>query len=259
MVKYHFITYATDDFRIFAESNKESALNVGKFDEATIYSPNDLDEKFKLKNDFFFKQRRLGGYAIWKPYIILKKLLEIEEGDILCYNDSKYMWFKDVRQFENDILVNQNIGVYYNKPNDTIVYLEKHWTKIDAYVLMNVSENILNAVKETPQVWSGLILFRKNFETIRFVSEWLTYVQDQRISSDMSSIFSKELPGFKENRHDQTVLSILCKKHKINMYHLNNTYMLDMRKPIDMRFIPQHLMKNLTINNYPQQILKKMF
>ena len=58
MGKYHFITYATDDHRIFAEHNKYSALNVGKFDEATIYSFNDIDENFKIKNEYLFSYKR---------------------------------------------------------------------------------------------------------------------------------------------------------------------------------------------------------
>lgn len=257
MVRYHFITYCTPDFQKFAEVNKSTALNVGKFDKATVYSPNDLDEKFKLKNNHILTQR-VHGYWIWKPYIILKKLLEIEDDDVLCYNDSKYIWFKNVRQFESDILINQNIGVYYNKPNDTSVHLEKRWTKMDAYILMNISKNIINNVKETPQVWAGLIFIRKNFETIRFVTEWLTYVQDQRISTDISSIFSKEPNVFEQNRHDQTVLSLLCKKYFITMNRLSNTYMLDMRNPVDINLIPSHLIPYLSINNYPHQVLRKM-
>lgn len=252
MVKHHFITYATPDFQKFAEVNKETALRIGKFDEATIYSPEDLDNNFKIKNNNILSQKG-HGYWIWKPYIILKKILEIEDDDVLCYNDSKFMWFKNIRQFENDILVNQNIGVYCNKPNDNI-YFEKDWTKMDAYILMNVSGNIINQVKETPQVWAGFILIRKNFETIRFISEWLTYVQDPRISTDIPSIFSKELPGFNQNRHDQSVLSILCKKHMIKMNYFNNTYMLDMRNPIDENLVPEHLRSNIQRRN-----MKRLF
>ena len=258
MVKYHFITYSTPDFKMFAEVNKETAINIGKFDEATIYSPDNLDDSFKMNNNAILKQSRLGGYAIWKPYIILKKLLEMEDGDILCYNDSKYMWFKNIRIFENDILKNKDIGVYYNKPNDNKIHLEKKFTKIDAYILMNISGNIINQVKESPQVWSGFILIRKNFETIRFISEWLTYVQDPRISTDIPSIFSKEMPVFNENRHDQTILSLLIKRYNINMHHLDKTYMLDMRNPVDEKFIPQHLRAHLTDHNYAYRKLGKM-
>jgi hypothetical protein len=250
MVKYHFITYATDDHIMFAEHNKGSALNVGKFDEVEIYSFNNIDENFKKKNEYLFRYKRLGGYGIWKPYIILKKLLEIEDGDIICYNDSKYIWLKDIRVFANDILSDKNIGTYYNKPNDTVVHHEKTWSKIDSYILMNVHGNKINQIKESPQVWSGFILLRKNFETIRFISEWLTYVQDYRISSDIKSIFSREMSGFKENRHDQTTLSILLKLWGIKMHHLDNSYLLDMRNPIYPSLIPRNLSNIVHHNNH---------
>ena len=252
MVKYHFITYATDDHRIFAEHNKYSALNVGKFDEAKIYSFNDIDENFKIKNEYFFgsKNIRGAGYWIWKPYIILKKLLEIEEGDILCYNDSKYIWLKDIRVFANDILSDKNIGTYYNKPNYNVQPAEKYYSKIDSYILMNVPMKKINQIKESPQVWAGFILLKKNFETIRFISEWLTYVQDYRISSDIKSIFSREMPEFKENRHDQTTLSILLKLWEIKMHYLDKTYLLDMRNPAYPSLVPPNLSNIVQHNNH---------
>ncbi len=50
MVKYHFITFATPDFMSYAQENVRSALSVGGFDTATIYTPDDLDNYFKEKN-----------------------------------------------------------------------------------------------------------------------------------------------------------------------------------------------------------------
>jgi hypothetical protein len=231
MVKYHFITFATPEFMSFAEKNVETALSIGKFDTAKIYTMADIDTHFQAKNEFLFKHKRLGGYAVWKPYIILKRLLEIPDGDVLCYNDSKYLWLKNVRTFEQDILKNKNIGIYLNKPND-IKYIEKQWTKFDAYCLMNTSSVSLNNVKNTNQAWSGFILLRKHFNPVRFIGEWLTYNQDPRISSDIPSLYGKEDETFIENRHDQTCLSLLAKKWGIEMHTLDKTYMIDVRKPV---------------------------
>ena len=228
MVKYHFITFATPDHMVFAEVNVKSALEIGGFDTAKIYTMSDIDEYYKFKNSHFFKHKRLGGYAVWKPYIILKRLLEIDEGDILCYNDSKYIWLKNVRVFENDILTGKNIGVYENKPNSG-THIEKQWTKNDAYILMNASND---KFKNSNQVWSGFILLRKSFNPIRFIGEWLTYNQDFRIASDTNNLFGKNDPFFIENRHDQTILSLLCKKWSIPMHRLDKNYMIDVRNPM---------------------------
>jgi hypothetical protein len=231
MVKYHFITFATPDFMSFAEENVKTALSIGGFDTAKIYTQYDIDNYFKSKNKFLLSHKRLGGYAVWKPYIILKRLLEIDEDDILCYNDSKYLWLKNVREFEKDILIDKNIGIYLNKPNSG-THIEKQWTKIDAYCLIKNINNNLEYTKNTNQAWSGFILLRKKFNPIRFISEWLTYNQDPRISSDTPSLFGKEDTTFIENRHDQTILSLLAKSWGIPMHIIDKSYMIDVRNPM---------------------------
>uniref|UniRef100_A0A6C0KR96 Nucleotide-diphospho-sugar transferase domain-containing protein n=1 Tax=viral metagenome TaxID=1070528 RepID=A0A6C0KR96_9ZZZZ len=232
MVKYHFITFATPDHMSFAEANVQSALNVGGFDTAKIYTMDDIDDYFKVKNSHIFSHKRLAGYAVWKPYIILKRLLEIDENDILCYNDSKYIWLTNVRTLENDILVGKNIGVYLNKPNSGN-YLEKQLTKGDAFLLMNIPNNQFgDQIKNTAQAWSGFILLRKSFNPIRFIGEWLTYNQDYRIATDSPSKLVGNDSIFIENRHDQTILSLLCKKWGIQMHTIDKNYMIDVRNPL---------------------------
>lgn len=230
MVKYHFITYATPDFMSFAEDNVKTALSVGGFDTAKIYTPDDIDDIFKSKNNYLLTDKK-HGYFVWKPYIILKRLLEIDEDDILCYNDSKYLWLKNVRQFETDILSNKHIGIYLNKPNGG-THIEKQWTKFDSFCLMIPNKNLINNFKNSNQAWAGFILLRKKFNPIRFIGEWLTYVQDPRISSDLPSLFGKNDDTFNENRHDQTTLSLVAKKWGIPMHIIDRSYMIDCRNPM---------------------------
>ena len=231
MVKYHFITFATPDHMSFAEANVKSALEVGGFDTAKIYTIDDIDEHYKIKNAELLKQK-LNGYFVWKPYIIFKKLLEIEDDDILCYNDSKYIWLTNVRNMETQLLNYKNIGVYMNKPNSG-THIEKQWTKGDAFVLMNIPFDKFGIyVRNSNQVWAGYILLRKRLNPIRFIGEWLTYVQDYRIVSDSpTKIISNDII-FTENRHDQTILSLLCKKWGIKMNLLDKNWMINVRNPL---------------------------
>lgn len=232
MVKYHFITFATPDHMSFAQENVKSALGVGGFDTAKIYTMDDIDDYYKVKNADLLNHKRLAGYAVWKPYIIFKRLLEIEENDILCYNDSKYIWLTNVRNMENQLLSNKNIGVYLNKPNSGN-HIEKQWTKGDAFLLMNIPDNEFgNNIKNSNQVWSGYILLRKGFNPIRFIGEWLTYNQDYRIASDSPTSMVPNDAIFTENRHDQTILSLLCKKWGIHMNTIDKNWMIDVRNPM---------------------------
>jgi hypothetical protein len=180
----------------FAEENVKSALNVGGFDIEKIYTMDYIDVYYKVKNSHLLKHKRLAGYAVWKPYIIFKRLLEIDENDILCYNDSKYIWLTNVRNMENQLLNNKNIGVYLNKPNSGN-NIEKQWTKGDAFLLMNIPNNSFgDDIKNSSQVWSGFILLRKCFNPIRFIGEWLTYNQDYRIATDTPSSMVPNDPIF---------------------------------------------------------------
>ena len=231
MTKYHFITFATPDHMSFAEENVKSALSVGGFDTAKIYTMDDIDNYYKTTNSHLFQYKRLAGYAVWKPYIIFKRLLEIEDDDILCYNDSKYIWLTNVRNMETQLLSRKNIGVYANKPNG-VTFIEKQWTKGDAFLLMNIPNNEYGKyIKNSNQVWSGYILLRKGFNPLRFIGEWLTYNQDSRISSDSPSSMTKDDAIFSENRHDQTILSLLCKKWGIHMNLIDRDWMIDVRNP----------------------------
>ena len=231
MTKYHFITFATPDHMSFAKENVNSALSVGGFDTAKIYTMDDIDNYYKATNSHLLQHKRLAGYAVWKPYIIFKRLLEIEDGDILCYNDSKYIWLTNVRNMETQLLSDKNIGVYSNKPNSGN-HIEKQWTKGDAFLLMNIPNNEYGKyIKNSNQVWSGYILLRKGFNPLRFIGEWLTYNQDSRISSDSPSLIIKNDPIFIENRHDQTILSLLCKKWGISMNFIDKDWMINVRNP----------------------------
>ena len=155
-----------------------------------------------------------------------------DENDVLCYNDSKYIWLTNVRNMETQILSNNPFGVYSNKPNDGN-YIEKQWTKGDAFLLMNIPNNDFgNYVKNSPQVWAGFILLRKTFHALRFISEWLTYNQDYRIASDSHTEIIPNDKIFTENRHDQTILSLLCKKWGIPMYMIDKNWMIDVRNPL---------------------------
>ena len=227
MVKYHFITFATPSHMEFAENNVKSALTIGGFDTATIYTPKDIDIRFKNKNYNIFKQSKGYGYWIWKPYFIFKKILEIDENDILCYNDSKYIWLNNIRELEKISLTNQNIGVFTNKPNGDF-HIEKQWSKFDAFAL---NEENYNTLKNQNQIWAGLTLFRKCFNPIVFIGEWLTYCQDERIVTDLPSRFGPNDTSFIENRHDQTILSLLIKKWQLPVFYLDKKYMLDIRNP----------------------------
>ena len=63
MVKYHFITFATDIYIQHAKEICESAIKKGNFDTIQLYTPNDIDDDFKNKNGQIFLNTRGAGYG----------------------------------------------------------------------------------------------------------------------------------------------------------------------------------------------------
>ena len=52
---------------------------------------------------------------------------------------------------------------------------------------------------------------------MKLANEWLSYAQDERIITDIPNQGGTDnYPGFQEHRHDQSIWSLLCKKHQLD-------------------------------------------
>jgi len=198
---YHFITFADESCKSFAENIKVTADSIGGFDTSKIYTPDDLSIDFKIKNENILKHQKGFGYYVWKPYVVLKHLHTINDNDILCYCDSKYLFTNNIRNISFD-----EIFLTHNKPNEG-TYYEKQFTKGAIFDFTDSYD-----LKDTLQVWAGFILIKKTKNTIDFISKWLELSENENLITDSQSF---NLPEFIENRWDQSLLSILAKKQGI--------------------------------------------
>ncbi len=220
MAKKILINYTNDAYKKSQKLNSKTGMEVGNFDRVIEYSPKDIDEKFYKKNKHILKQLRGGGYWLWKPYIILKTLMrkDIKHGDFIFYADSGSYFINKI-----DYLIdlskkyNQDIMGFSNKKG----HLEKVWTKRDAFILMNTdSKKYYN----TPQRGAGSMLFKKSPKSISFIKDYLNYAQDERIITDIPSQLGKNYSGFVQNRHDQSIFSLLYKKNNLRPFRHHCQY-----------------------------------
>jgi hypothetical protein len=192
------------------------------FDDIIAYSPLDLKPiwthetigRISFDINFVSKEARGYGYWTWKPYIILKALCEkCKEGDVLVYSDSgcyiepfmttKMMEYIKIVEGTTPILAFQ------------MLYKEKFWSKGDAIdrIFYNTSIEEKNIAINSFQFSASTIILRKCSDVLDFVKEWHTIAQenDHRYIDDSPSLNNKD--EHLENRHDQTIFSLLCKKH----------------------------------------------
>lgn len=226
-MKYHFITFATKNYMNYAKNLYKSAIEIGKFDTAQIFTFGHIDKSFLEKNKSILSLKRGAGYWLWKSYIINKKLETVDEGDVVCYCDSKYLIKTDVRNIEKEYILDKNIGITQNKPNQTGIYKEKYYSKEDAFNLMGIKNEYKLQFKESSQAWAGFIIIRKSELSSLFIKRWLYFSQNPLIITDSKSITGREDPAFIENRHDQTVLSLLSKKWGIQFHTMRQIYLIN--------------------------------
>ncbi len=205
------------------------AISSEYYDLIKIMSPSDLDQNTKLKlNELFKKGKKRGyGYWLWKPYSILKIMEDIRDGDIIHYMDigchinktksnrfydyldrltDTQNWLLPFQYHDNDIKLKN--GIYF-PPRE-----EYKYTKADLLSYFNFLDN--KNITHSPQYWAGSFFIKKNSYSIDFLNSWINIFENHFNLIDDSPSKIKNFEGFVENRHDQSVFSLLCKKNSID-------------------------------------------
>jgi hypothetical protein len=160
------------------------ANNSGYFGKIRYLNDININELIKSHKNFFIKNRFRGyGCWLWKPYIIYDQLLKMQDNDILIYADSgvtinsgaeitlkKYLKYLQAPSksivcfsfFKNEKKWHHNLDLLYNE-------------KIAKSIFPNVS--LLNI----PWSYAGLILIKKNSDSLRIMANWLTICEKESI------------------------------------------------------------------------------
>lgn len=199
------INYANDRFMKAQKLNTWSMLHKGKVDKVIEYNPSMLSPEFVSKNQRVLSQKRGGGYWIWKPYILQQALNEINNNDYLFYCDSGAVVIDSVSKLVDALEESrQDVMTFELGP-------EKLWSKRDAFIVMECDTPKFT---ETSQRLATYILIKKNENTEKLIEEFLHFATDFNIiTDDPNTMGLPNYEGFIENRHDQTIWSLLTKKH----------------------------------------------
>jgi len=203
----YFINYAHKNYY---NSQLIALESAEKFGFKTIKCGfEDLDFDFVEKNKHILYQNRGSGYWLWKPYIIYKTLMSINEKDYLIYMDSGANLIKPI----DDLLDNiDDKGILSFKLKSVPNY---KWMKGDCFFAINDIDNIYQ-FSEKNQILASYIFFRKNDFCINFVKKWLYYSMQEHILTDIPNLFIPNCLEFCEHRHDQSIFSLLCYKYNIS-------------------------------------------
>ncbi|WP_345950604.1 hypothetical protein ABDD95_03960 [Mucilaginibacter sp. PAMB04274] len=200
--------YEESRFRL---NTSAQSFNINRIES---YDFDDIKESSFFKdNESILSQPKGIGYWLWKPYIILEAFNKLAEDDIVIYCDAGLEVIADLQPLINICAHKEPILLFGNANQ-----LNYEWTKRDCFVLMNCDES---EYWHAPHCDAAFSLWRKNELSISFLNEWLKYGSDERIITDLPNTCGKEnLPGFADHRWDQSILSLLAQKRKINLYRM---------------------------------------
>lgn len=216
------------------------AKEINFFDNIFIYNEYNLpkDEKFEALLSHKLVPSRGFGYWCWKPFIILKTLENLKDGDILVYADIGCHINKEGEKRFYEYL---DIVIEHKALCFKMQFLESCWTKSDLFNYFGKlnDKNITNS----SQRMATICIFEKNDINLEFVNKWLQVFYDDFSLVDDTPSKLPNLDGFIENRHDQSVFSILSKiydiyaiysgERDINIKHLPIIGLRDKKKIID--------------------------
>lgn len=209
MGKIYAISYGTKKYKKSLMLNIRSAHKQGA-DYIMPFGPNDIDRDYYYKNIRFFNQTKGGGYWVWKPYIIDNILSIMQFGDWLLYVDAGLFYINNIKKYILE-LEREKI-TFVMVPT---VHNEYQYTKRDIFV---ATDTDYDYIVNTKQRQSGVLAIQKTKENVRFIEEWLYYIQKDNLVTDAPNEYGKmNYEGFVENRHDQSIFSVLSKKGNIGV------------------------------------------
>ena len=227
-MKKVFLTFGSDNTNngrqhiYHANCLSEQIKELDIFDENNVYTENDLinDKSFWDKHGEFIKQNKRGfGYWIWKPYLIMKEMEKLNDGDIILYLDAETKIILEEKQYLLDYL-----EIVKEKK---ILYIFNHieFRHLGGLpdIIMNKMDVIYNLGMEnnnliyTHQYGASVQIIYVCKETRDLIKSIYDYIcQDYHNIDDTPSIIPNH-PYYYEHRHDQSLFSLLVKKNNLNI------------------------------------------
>ena len=210
MNKY-FLTYGDKNFYYSKKHLSYLAKESGFFDKVISLGPEDLDKDFLNKYIDVLSNKRGGGYWIWKHEIINSLLKNIDNGDIILYCDAGSSINtlpkakKRFKEYFDLLLDSKNSFLRFETEKQ---FLEKQFTSSELFKYFDIGLD--TSIANSTQLQAGVMFFQKSYESLEFFNDYKNVLNfDINLITD--SYVNNQDNQFIENRHDQSIFSILGK------------------------------------------------
>tara|TARA_B100001778_G_C18562093_1_gene618252 strand:- start:138 stop:863 length:726 start_codon:yes stop_codon:yes gene_type:complete len=213
-MKKYLITYGTNKYYYskFRLENEVKRLNT--FDEIILFDKSKLSKEFKETYAEVLNLEHGDGFWIWKFDIIKQKLDKINDGDYLVYLDAGCAINLEGKERLNEyfeMLNNSDYGIISFEQR----FRESDWTTKKIFDYFNIKYD--SNMGKSGQYWGGALIMQKKSHTIKIIDEVFKVLNNDMklFTNEYGSLNDKtnQHPGFKDNRHDQSILSLVRKIH----------------------------------------------
>lgn len=238
-MKKTFLSFGNEKFKKSRVRIAEEAKSLNIFDNINIQTEEICNEEpYKSVICNITKNKNYEGrgfyWYTWKPYIIYKTLKTLEEGDILFYCDSGMTIFNSQNTLQQFQYLFDTVQNKEKCPSSIITFittgppkerLEFMYNIVQVFKYFKVENN--DDIIKTQQCQAGISVFLKCDTSMKIVEEWFKlsrtnpeyFCGDDRFC-DLKK--DKQMPGFRDHRHDQSIWSILCKINNVTICNHNN-------------------------------------
>lgn len=211
-------------------------------DRALIYPRSSLRRtSFYCDNQVLLDQERGVGYFAWKPFVISEEMEGLSDDSVIVYADAGIEFIDNM----NHIIerMDQDVFLFGN------MWEHAHWCKrdvVEAIWPFDICSLPITDIVRTEdemldhdlrlawhpfgkQVQASVIFLRVNDYTRRFVKEWLDWClfEGGRLIDDSPSRTPNH-PEFRENRHDQAILTTMAYRDGIRLHAWPAVYNRDL-------------------------------
>lgn len=206
----YFLSYGNDNYRNSKQRISQEARAMG-FDSVEVFGPENLPKEFLEKTYPHILHPRGAGYWLWKSWLLKKTFEKMNDGDYCVYADAgchvnihgkKRMmeYFQMITDDESGFLAFELEG-----------FMEKMFTNTKCLEFFNINEQ--DPIRDTGILVGGILFLRKCKNSQIIVDEFYKIAtENPDLFSDVHNTY-KPCAEFRDHRHDQSVLSLIRKKH----------------------------------------------
>jgi hypothetical protein len=205
------VTFGTANFTQSLFQLRRSARRFGIDDMRAYHPAHTAVRRAAEENPEISRRPRGAGYWLWKPYILLDAIDKVPKGTLVIYTDAGHRYIGDPSPLIA-LAATRDIVLFHNNSHN----LQRNWTKRDCFALMQA---------DTPEYWDAVQLdasiqvYRAGAKARNFLRELLLAMRDARVLTDEPNVCGlPNLDGFRDHRHDQSILTILATKHRIETF-----------------------------------------